>query len=100
MPNISPALGLAAWIVLPSAMAMMIGACVPHIYREARRASAARRDEAMRSAAMPIYEPRRLLLPSTLAPPHSPTARQAWLPRVGVRRRRTQTGTEGAAKVA
>ena len=32
--------------VFPSAMAFMIGAFVPHIYRSARRAAAARRDEA------------------------------------------------------
>jgi hypothetical protein len=37
---------LAAWITLPSAMAMMIGGFVPHIYRQARLAAAARRGEA------------------------------------------------------
>jgi hypothetical protein len=35
-----------AWIALPSAMAAMIGGCVPHIYRSAHRAAAARRREA------------------------------------------------------
>lgn len=31
----------------PSALALMIGGCVPHIYRSARRAATARRDEAL-----------------------------------------------------
>ena len=35
------------WIFLPSAMAAMIGGCVPHIYRSANRAAAARRREAL-----------------------------------------------------
>jgi hypothetical protein len=37
---------IAAWITLPSLMAMMIGGFVPHIYRGARLAAAARRQEA------------------------------------------------------
>jgi hypothetical protein len=37
---------LAAWIALPTAMAIMIGGFVPHIYRQARLAAAARRDVA------------------------------------------------------
>ena len=44
---------LAAWITLPSAMAMMIGGFVPHIYRQARLAAAARRGEAAPVAAQP-----------------------------------------------
>lgn len=40
-----------AWIALPSAMAVMIGACVPHIYRTAHRAAAARRDMTSRAVA-------------------------------------------------
>jgi hypothetical protein len=37
-----------AWICLPSAMAAVIGGFVPHIYRSAHRAAAARRREALR----------------------------------------------------
>ena len=37
----------------PSAMAFVIGACVPHIYRSARRAASARRDEASLVAPTP-----------------------------------------------
>jgi hypothetical protein len=37
-----------AWIALPSAMALMFGFFVPHIYRAARHAAAARRNEASR----------------------------------------------------
>jgi hypothetical protein len=44
---------LAAWITLPSAMAMMIGGFVPHIYRQARLAAAARRDQAAPVATPP-----------------------------------------------
>jgi hypothetical protein len=44
---------LAAWITLPSAMAMMIGGFVPHIYRQARLAAAARRGEAAPVATQP-----------------------------------------------
>jgi hypothetical protein len=36
---------IVSWIALPSAMAAVIGGVVPHIYRSARRASAARRRE-------------------------------------------------------
>lgn len=39
---------LASWLTLPSAMAFMIGFFVPHIYRCARRAAAARRSAALR----------------------------------------------------
>jgi hypothetical protein len=42
---------VAAWIALPSTMALMIGLFVPHIYRGARHAAAARRNEAMRRMA-------------------------------------------------
>jgi hypothetical protein len=43
----------------PSAMAFVIGACVPHIYRSARRAAIARRDEASRVVAPtpPVSQP-------------------------------------------
>ncbi len=44
---------LAMLFAFPSAMAFVIGACVPHIYRAARRAATARRDEASRFAADP-----------------------------------------------
>ncbi len=37
-----------AWICLPSAMAAVIGGFVPHIYRSAHRAAAARRRDALR----------------------------------------------------
>jgi hypothetical protein len=37
---------LVAWIVLPSFMALVIGGCVPHIYRSARRHALAQRGEA------------------------------------------------------
>jgi hypothetical protein len=63
MPKISEQLGLAMWITLPSAMAMMIGACVPHIYREARRAAAARRISAMRPLATAPQNPGATLSP-------------------------------------
>jgi hypothetical protein len=54
---------LTTWIVFPSALAMMIGACVPHIYRVslARSAAAARRTSAMQNAVSP-QEPPRLVL--------------------------------------
>jgi len=42
---------LATWIALPSAMASMIGGFVPHIYRRARLAAAARRDDVSSAAA-------------------------------------------------
>jgi hypothetical protein len=41
---------LVSWITLPSVMAFMIGLFVPHIYRSAHRAAAARRMAALRSA--------------------------------------------------
>jgi hypothetical protein len=44
---------LAAWITLPSAMAMMIGGFIPHIYRGARLAAAARRDQVAPAATQP-----------------------------------------------
>jgi hypothetical protein len=39
-------LTLVMLFAFPSALALMIGGCVPHIYRSARRAAIARRDEA------------------------------------------------------
>jgi hypothetical protein len=36
---------VAAWIALPSVMALMIGGWVPHIYRSARRAAKSEREE-------------------------------------------------------
>jgi hypothetical protein len=44
---------LAAFIGLPSALGMMVGACVPHIYRESRRTAAARRDDAGKAELAP-----------------------------------------------
>ena len=43
----------------PSAMAFVIGACVPHIYRAAHRAATARRDEVSQLAAPEAPESRR-----------------------------------------
>ena len=57
---------LAAWIALPTAMAMMIGGFVPHIYRRARVAAAARRDEAVSAAA--LEAPPRIRRPAATAP--------------------------------
>jgi hypothetical protein len=68
MPNVSPELGLAAWIILPSAMATMIGSCVPHIYRVSRCTAAARRALAMQQAAVPAQEPRLLPIPGVPLP--------------------------------
>ena len=45
LPFEFPPLMLAAWIGLPSIMAMMIGGWVPHIYRSARRAAKSEREE-------------------------------------------------------
>jgi hypothetical protein len=42
----------------PSAMASVIGGCVPHIYRAARRAATARRDEASELAVPVTSDPR------------------------------------------
>ena len=42
MPNVSSGTQAVTWIALPSAMAAMIGACVPHIYRGSRHVAAAR----------------------------------------------------------
>jgi hypothetical protein len=57
-------ISLVTWIVFPSALATMIGACVPHIYRVslARAAAAARRASAMQQTAMPPQEPRVVLI--------------------------------------
>jgi hypothetical protein len=57
---------LASWIALPTAMAMMIGGFVPHIYRRARVAAAARRDEAVSAAA--LEAPPRISRPAATAP--------------------------------
>jgi hypothetical protein len=43
MTRLSDGWALTLWIALPSTMAAIIGACVPQIYREARRAAATRR---------------------------------------------------------
>jgi hypothetical protein len=58
---------LAAWITLPSAMAMMIGGFVSHIYRQARRASAASCDVAVPAAALESPPPR-VSRPATTVP--------------------------------
>jgi hypothetical protein len=57
---------LAAWIALPSVMAMMIGGFVPHIYRRARLAAAARREATAPPAAVPESPPR-ISRPATTA---------------------------------
>ena len=59
-----PAWKLAVLIAMPSALALVIGACVPHIYRSARRAATARREEARAAAERALSaeaEPRRIL---------------------------------------
>jgi hypothetical protein len=53
-----------AWIALPSAMALMFGFFVPHIYRKARLAAAARRNGASRIMAMGQQEQRQLPRPA------------------------------------
>jgi hypothetical protein len=47
-----------AWIVLPSTMALIIGGFVPHIYRSARRAAAARQGEGLRGMPAHAEQPR------------------------------------------
>ena len=53
-----PGSKLALLFAFPSAMAFVIGGCVPHIYRAARRAATARRDEASQFAAPAAPDPR------------------------------------------
>lgn len=43
---------IVGWISLPSVMAFIFGACVPHIYRSAHRAAIASRQEALLGAAL------------------------------------------------
>ncbi len=50
----------------PSAMAFVIGACIPHIYREAHRAATARRDEVRELAAPAVLQLRRPAIESGL----------------------------------
>ena len=52
-------LTLVMLFAFPSALALMIGGCVPHIYRSARRAATARRDEAshLLTPALPAPQP-------------------------------------------
>jgi hypothetical protein len=64
--KLSPGTLLATWIALPSAMAAMIGACVPHIYRASRSAAAAR----LASITSPrLPEPRLISIPRTSPQP-------------------------------
>jgi hypothetical protein len=72
---------LAAFIVLPGALGMMVGACVPHIYREANRVVAASRAEALRAAAVMPSDPQ--LVPVVLPLARAETSEA----RVGPRRR-------------
>jgi len=53
-----PAWMLAMWFVLPSFMALVIGGCVPHIYRSARRHALAQRGEALPAPAPAALIPR------------------------------------------
>jgi hypothetical protein len=51
-----PTVGLPGWeitmvIGFPTSIAIVLGGCVPHIYRAARRAASIRREEASRSFA-------------------------------------------------
>jgi len=82
---------LAAWITLPTAMATMIGGFVPHIYRGARRAATARRDEAAR-------QPAPLICRQAAAAPISETA--SGRPNWTVLRRRGRGETNPPAKAA
>jgi hypothetical protein len=52
-------LTLVMLFAFPSALALVIGGCVPHIYRSARRAATARRDEAshLLTPALPAPQP-------------------------------------------
>jgi hypothetical protein len=52
-------LTLVMLFAFPSALALMIGGCVPHMYRSARRAATVRRDEASRllTPALPAPQP-------------------------------------------
>jgi hypothetical protein len=65
--DLSPRM-LVAWFTLPSIMAAMLGACVPSIYRSARRAADARRNEAL----CPAAPARELILPFPALPPPPP----------------------------
>ena len=72
---------LATWIALPSAMALMIGGFVPHIYRRARLAAAARRDEVAPATAP--KPPPRISRHATTAPLSDMAAgRLDWAPRL------------------
>ncbi len=59
---------VAAWIAMPSIMALVIGASVPHIYRSARRAAAGRRAGEARGMGMAVPRPTQpyLTLPGAL----------------------------------
>jgi hypothetical protein len=79
-----PARNLALLIAMPSVLALVLGACVPHIYRSARRAASARRDEARaaeRELALPEAEPEP-------PPPDAETPRRAAVIRLGRARAR------------
>jgi hypothetical protein len=80
--NVGGGWPLAAFIVLPSALGIMVGACVPHIYREANRVVAASRAEALRAAAVMPSDPPQLV-PVVLPLARAETSEA----RVGPRRR-------------
>ena len=87
---------LAAWIALPTAMAMMIGRFVPHIYRQARLAAAARREAAAPAAAASEATPR-ISWSATTAPASEMTGEQpGWTPL----RRRARGEPKPPAKAA
>ena len=65
MLNIRGGWLLAAFIGLPCALGMIVGACVPHIYREANRVVAAAKAEALKTAGAVVPDPLRLA-PSVL----------------------------------
>jgi TRAP-type C4-dicarboxylate transport system permease small subunit len=60
--------GLGLLVALPSGLALVIGGYVPHIYRAARRAATARRDEASRAAAPEAWRPALHAIEAPLAP--------------------------------
>jgi hypothetical protein len=76
---------LASYIGLPAALGMMVGACVPHIYRESRRAAAARRNEAAGAGPRPADPPRRA--GEALLPAATDTSPHGWRGRAAARRR-------------
>ncbi|MGE0259181.1 MAG: hypothetical protein AB7T18_10545 [Alphaproteobacteria bacterium] len=62
---------IAAFIGLPAALGAIVGACVPHIYRESHRVAAARRAEADREPPAPRIQPAPLIAEPLAVPRHA-----------------------------